>query len=216
MIDKKFPAKEWIRSPDSDFHESVQTFVVPSVRRPTGESFIPVKASFQGRPPCCPGLRTQGEQLVSSPQTLTSACVCHKRGRQREWKKIMEDTRGTSLTSFQLAGRNVGSGRKERSGGRGQAANGLWIYAIDISTHQLLVIALAHMLQTWLYCANNFTHAWTYLILMVLRSHFFKESLVIQLNYPLFQGKAVVFASWKRRKRQNSGFLTKLSRFLSL
>lgn len=180
------------------------------------------RASFLWRLHSREGLHAaQASELKES-----SRCPPHRHSHQRVFvirggdkgseQKIMEDTRGTRLTSFQLAGRNVGTGRKERSGGRGQAANGLWIYAIDISTHQLLVIALAHMLQTWLYCANNFTHAWTYLILMVLRSHFFKESLVIQLNYPLFQGKAVVFASWKRRKRQNSGFLTKLCRFLSL
>lgn len=41
----------------------------------------------------------------------------------------------------------------------------------------------------------------------------FKESLVIQSNYPLFQGEAAVSASWRRR---NPGFLTKASRFLSV
>lgn len=108
------------------------------------------RASFQGRPPCCPALRGG------------SRCPAHRRSHQRVFVirgGDMEDTRGTRLTSFQLAGRNMGAGRKESCGGRGQAANGLWIYAIDLSTHQLLVIALARTLQTWLYCANNFTHA---------------------------------------------------------
>lgn len=36
-------------------------------------------------------------------------------------------------------------------------STGLWIYAIDISTHQLLVIALAHKLQTLLYVTNYFS-----------------------------------------------------------
>lgn len=92
-------------------------------------------------------------------------------------KKRRRTQQGQSWQIFSWReGTWVREGRKRwgGEGGRGQTVNGLWIYAIDISTHQLLVIALARTLQTWLCCANNFTHARTfYLITPLLHSHFF-------------------------------------------
>lgn len=72
----------------------------------------------------------------------------------------------------------------------------------------MVVIALAHMLQTLLYVTNYFTQpGGLYLIIPV---SLFRESLVIQLNDSDFQGKRRLFCPvervWgtggKKRKRK--------------
>lgn len=98
---------------------------------------------------------------------------------------------------------------REKRRGRGTQGTGLWIYAIGISIHQMLVIALAHMLQTLLYVTNYFTQpGGLYLIMPV---SLFRESLVIRLNDSDFQGKRQLFCPvervWgtgKKRKRKTA------------
>lgn len=70
------------------------------------------------------------------------------------------------LRTFHLAGKQEGRGAEGSEGrrrGRREAthSSGLCFYAIDISTHQLLVIALAHKLHTLVYVTNYFTQPGT-------------------------------------------------------
>ena len=92
-----------------------------------------------------------------------------REGKEKKGEREREHACEVKSRKSKLAGKAGREGRRDRGRRRRRSrrrreetrSTGLCIYAIDISTHQLLVIALAHKLHTSLYVTNYFTQPGT-------------------------------------------------------